>query len=103
MPHSSSHDRNAEKRAKKIYPIAWSNRHGQMENTKEPFPSRGHCWRAALLAVFRLIVVGFVSGCKPVRLANWLARACIAVVSIALASADQDHEISSVSAKSVCC
>ena len=53
-----------EARKRKQYPIAWSNRHGQMENTKEPFPFRGHCWRAALLAVFRLIVVGFVSGCK---------------------------------------
>ena len=29
------------------------------------FPLRGHCWRAALLAVFRLIVVSFVSGGKP--------------------------------------
>ena len=37
----------------------------QMENTKKPLHSLGHCWRAALLAVFRLIVMGFVSGCKP--------------------------------------
>ena len=37
----------------------------QMENTKKHFHSRGHCWRAALLAVFRLIVMGFVSECKP--------------------------------------
>ena len=36
-----------------------------MEEHQGTFPLRGHCWRAALLAVFRLIVVIFVSGCKP--------------------------------------
>ena len=36
-----------------------------MEKHQGTFPLRGHCWRAALLAVFRLIAVIFVSGCKP--------------------------------------
>jgi hypothetical protein len=70
----------------------------QMDNTKKTFPLRGHCWRAALLAVFRLIVVvGFVSGCKLGILANWLPEACIAVCELGFR--DRDRKTSSLSAQ----
>lgn len=76
-------------------------RHGQMENTKKTFPLRGHCWRAALLAVFRLIVAGVVSGCKLGILANWPPQACIAVCELGFWRRDREISIF-IRAKSVC-
>lgn len=61
---SSSHDRDAE-RAKET--IQSPGQQFAMDKWKTPrnlSRFRGHCWRAALLAVFRLIVVVVVSGCK---------------------------------------
>jgi hypothetical protein len=98
--HSSSHDRDAERAQRKYNPIAWTKfaMDRQMEITKKPFPSLGHCWRAALLAVFRLIViVGFVSGCKLGTLPIGCQR--LAPQFVSLASRDRDLAISSLSAQ----
>lgn len=82
---SSSHDRDAE-RADRTGKINRLDKFAmdKWKKHQETFPLRGHCWRAALLAVFRLIVVGFVrEWARPGRCASWPPRACTTVVNLA--------------------